>query len=149
MKKLLLSVLFAAAALTVSAGPQPDAVLNGGTNTVPPLTTNYYAGTVFYAGNSSEIILGAEYICTNANNQIALSGGTFTFACSMDQAYWKSNAISMWVGPTSSSNVCVGVTNLVAGQRYPFWRLDQIWNTNNAGTNLWGINVGAFTKTGL
>ena len=154
MKKLLISLLTLVAALTASAGLQPDGTLNGGTNTCLGPATNQYAGTIFNCNNSSQVTFEFSFICTNASAMTAGAGAFFTLDGAINGTtsdLWQSNTLTFFVPNNgNSSNASVLVTNV--GAPFPFYRVGQVRNTNQTSsstTNFTGLKVRCFTKSGI
>lgn len=143
---------FALIALPIFAGLQPDGTLNGGTNTVPVAVTNQYRGTIFNAPKSGQVTFEFSFVCTNANAMKVGDGPTFTLDVGVNPSntdLWQSNALKFVVPNAGVSNTATLLTNLPAGQVYPYYRVGQIWNTNVSGTNFTGVKVRCFTKDGI
>jgi hypothetical protein len=159
-KRLMGLGLIAAALLAVTApfkaraNVQPHDILNGGTNVVVSATTNTYSGTglIFDCSKSTDITFEFSFTCTNANKMKVGDGCTVTLDGAINPTHtdlWASNAISVTVPNNGSGVIAVGLTNLPAGLRYPFWRVGQVWNTNVSGTNLSSLKVRCHTKNGM
>lgn len=135
---------------------QPHGILNGGTNTIPVATTNYYGNSssnIFICNQSSDITFEFSFTCTNANAIKVGDGPTFILDGAIDSraasVIWQTNVLQIVVPNRGVSNVGSIMTNLPSGLRYPFYRVGQTWNTNISGTNFTGVKVRCFTKTGI
>lgn len=158
MKKIIFAILtMAALAMDARAGVQSDTILNGGTNFVASATTNTYRATsgnlIFDASKSTEVIFEFSATTTNANALTANATTTFTLDGALNASHsdtWSTNALIFNVVNLGAANkVAVTLTNLPAGQRWPFYRVGEAWNTNASGTNWTALKVRAFTKTGI
>ena len=133
----------------------------------------YIPGTNYGSGNTNAVVLAntASNILGNTNAVqtlfdfsktsdatiavTAASGGappstnTFTFAGSVDTVNWTSNVLTFTVTTLAGPNTNVTViTNLIAGQRYPFYSLTVVSNTGATGVAS-NIIVKAYSKNGF
>lgn len=149
--------LLMALALNSEAGLQSDGILNGGTNVVASATTNTYRATagnlIFDASKSTEVTFEFSATTTNAAALTAGATTTFTLDGAVNASHsdlWFTNILAVNVVNLGGANkVAVTLTNLPSSQRFPFYRIGEVWNTNVSGTNWTGLKVRAMTKTGI
>jgi hypothetical protein len=146
MKKLI-TIIILACALAVNAGVQIDPQLTGGTNNVPANTTNTYAsqsGSIFWFGRTTDQTFAFTFNCGAAST----ANYTIGFDGSEDGIVWKTNAL-LWMVAGNGVSTNTFLTNLAVGQRYPFYRVGQIWNTNASTPAISNILVKVFAKDGI
>ncbi len=149
MKKLILSAIVSAvfmlASLPAKAGLQ-----------VIPLTTNQVAASTatnfasigsFFLGNTTDATLALSCLSTATNGAVT---ATFSFDVSADFTLWTTNGFNATVTlpANTATNVQTTTTNLIAGQRWPFWRLGYVSNSVATGT-ITNLTAKMFTKDGF
>lgn len=143
MKKTIASLLvLAAIAFSASAGIQigisPTNVVAGST------ATNFVpVAPVMSAVNSSDLTLQVWTQSPSANT----SNVTWMFNVSVDNVNWQTNAFTFTYAAQGAviSGVC---TNLLAGQKYPFYQLSYVSNAS-ASVTITNLSCKLFTKPGI
>lgn len=144
MKKLLSIAAVALLALTASAGLQVYSLSLNGTNAVAGSSATNYSGVTF-----STVYTTDATISVSSQSQVANTAATtFFFDVSADNTLWTSNAMSIAVTGTSFYTATT-TTNLPAGFRYPFWRLNYITNAAAATVVNTNLQLKVFTKDGI
>jgi hypothetical protein len=149
IRNLILIAAMLAASLTARAGLQPDQVLTGGTNNVLANSTNTYKTTLFDCSKSTETTFAFTFNCgaaSTANYTVAMDAAVNGVNGTPDR--WITNAF-MWQIAGNGASTNTYLTNLTAAQRYPFYRLSTIWNTNATTPAISNLLFQVFTKTGI
>lgn len=145
MKKLL-SIAAAAVllAFNASAGLQVFSLTYNGTNAVVGSSATNYSGVAFSTSFATDITIAITSQSQAANT----AATTFSFDVSADNTLWQSNAIAFSVNGLGLAPATTA-TNLPAGQRWPFWRLNYITNAAAATVVNTNLQLKVFTKDGI